>query len=74
MGLGGVSPGQLYIVVLLVVVVPFWQIFKKAGYSPLFSLLMLIPLVNLFMLYILAFVLSASTQAAPLRVDQEGLW
>jgi len=59
MGLGGISPAQLFIVLLLplvIVVVPFWQIFKKAGFSPFFSLLMLIPLVNLIMLFVLAFV------------------
>jgi len=58
MGLGGISPVQLFIVLLLplvLVVVPFWQIFKKAGFSPFLSLLMLIPLVNLIMLFVLAF-------------------
>ena len=39
----------------LVLVIPFWQIFKKAGMSPFLSLLMLAPLVNLVMLYVLAY-------------------
>jgi hypothetical protein len=43
------------LVILLIVVVPFWQIFKKAGFSPLFSLLMPIPLVGFVMIYVLAF-------------------
>ena len=38
-----------------IIVVPFWFIFKKAGFSPFMSLLMIIPFVNLIMLYVLAF-------------------
>ncbi len=38
-----------------VVVIPFWQIFKKAGMAAPLSLLMLLPLVGLIMLYVLAF-------------------
>jgi hypothetical protein len=41
--------------VLLLVGVPFWRIFRKAGFSPPFSLLMPIPLVDLVMIYVLAF-------------------
>ena len=37
------------------VVVPFWFIFSKAGHSSWLSLLMLVPVVNLVMLYFLAF-------------------
>lgn len=36
-------------------VIPYWFIWKKAGFSPWFSLLMFIPIVNLVMLYVLAF-------------------
>ena len=55
--MGGISIWQLLVVVVYVfiVVFPFWHIFKKAGFSPWLSLLMLIPLVNLIMLYVLAF-------------------
>ena len=38
-----------------VFIVPFWFIFKKAGFSPFMSLLMILPGVNLAMLYVLAF-------------------
>lgn len=38
-----------------VIIVPFWQIFKKAGMAPALSFLMVVPLANLVMLYILAF-------------------
>jgi hypothetical protein len=39
----------------LVVLIPFWQIWKKAGFSPLLSILMVIPVVGIVMLYVLAF-------------------
>lgn len=51
-----IAAGLLFIVVLLVVgVVPYWQIFKKAGFAPALSLLALIPLVNIVVLYYVAF-------------------
>jgi hypothetical protein len=40
---------------VILLLIPYWFIWKKAGFSPWFSLLMLIPLVNLIMLYVLAF-------------------
>ena len=43
------------IFVFAIVIIPYWQIFKKAGFAPALSLLMMIPLVNLIMLYVLAF-------------------
>jgi hypothetical protein len=39
----------------LVLIIPFWRMFSKAGYSRWWSLLMLVPLVNLITLYVLAF-------------------
>jgi ATP-dependent Zn protease len=44
-----------YFVLFLLAVPPFWVIFKKAGLQPVFSLLMLVPLVNIAVLYALAF-------------------
>ena len=38
-----------------VLIVPFWFIFSKAGYSRWLSLLLLIPLINVAILYCLAF-------------------
>jgi hypothetical protein len=35
--------------------IPYWQIFKKAGFAPALSLLMWVPLVNLILLYYVAF-------------------
>jgi hypothetical protein len=39
----------------IVVLIPYWFIFKKAGFSPFLALLMLLPLINVVMLYFLAF-------------------
>lgn len=43
------------IIMLVIVIIPYWFIWKKAGFSPWLSLLMFLPLVNLVMLYVLAF-------------------
>ena len=45
----------ILLIAALIVIIPFWRIFSKAGYSGWLSLLMVIPLVNLIMLYFLAF-------------------
>lgn len=50
------APGLLMIAVYAaVVVVPFYQLWKRTGHNGWIALLMLIPLVNLVMLYVLAF-------------------
>lgn len=57
------SPGLLelvsgivtIIIALVIVVLPFWKIFSKAGFSGWLSLLMFIPLANLIMIWYLAF-------------------
>jgi len=43
------------LVMIVIVLVPYWFIWKKAGFSPWLSLLMFIPVLNLVMLYVLAF-------------------
>jgi len=46
----------VFILALFVLMIAIWcQIFKKAGYHPAIGLLMLIPLVNIVMLFVLAF-------------------
>ena len=45
----------LILIGALLWILPFWFIFKKAGFSPWLSLLLFVPLVNLVMIYILAF-------------------
>ncbi len=47
--------GFFAIVIWAIVLIPFWQIFKKAGMSAPLALLMIVPVVNLVMLYVLAF-------------------
>ena len=39
----------------VLIIVPFWLIFSKAGHSKWLSLLMIIPLVNIIAIYYLAF-------------------
>ena len=43
------------VLLLTLVVVPFWRIFTKAGFPGALALLMLIPLVNLALIFFLAF-------------------
>jgi hypothetical protein len=50
----GIGPLQL-LIVAAVIIVPFWQIFSKAGYSGWLSFLVLLPFINLIALYVLAF-------------------
>ena len=48
--------GPVHMLVLgLILIIPFWRLFSNAGYSGWWSLLMVIPLVNLITLYVLAF-------------------
>ena len=47
--------GLIFLVMLPVVVIPYWKIFSKAGFSGWLSLLILLPIVNLIVLYIVAF-------------------
>ena len=50
------SIGPIHMLVLgLILIIPFWRLFSKAGYSGWWSLLIVIPLVNLITLYVLAF-------------------
>jgi ATP-dependent Zn protease len=44
-----------FMLLFLVGVPPFWVIFKKAGFQPILSILMMAPLVNLILLYFVAF-------------------
>ena len=40
---------------MAIMIVPFWQIYKKAGFPPALSFLMIFPFINLIMLYVLGF-------------------
>jgi hypothetical protein len=54
---GAPGPMELLLIFVMasVIVAPFWRIFSKAGFSGALSLLMFIPLVNLVMIFVLAF-------------------
>ncbi len=43
------------LVLVPIIVIPYWKMFSKAGFAGPVSLLMLIPLVNLVTLYVVAF-------------------
>jgi len=42
-------------VALPVFIIPYWKIFSNAGFAGALSLLMIIPLINLIVLYVIAF-------------------
>lgn len=52
-------------VFLVVAILPYWQIFKKAGFAPALSLLIVVPGVNLIVLYVIAF---SDWKSGPARV------
>ncbi len=62
------SPSHLIVISVLMIpilaigIVPYWQILKKAGFAPALSLLMVVPMVNVILLYYVAF-----SQWAPAR-------
>ncbi|HTZ56814.1 MAG TPA: hypothetical protein VMB49_01900 [Acidobacteriaceae bacterium] len=47
--------GFFALVISFLIVIPYWFIFKKAGFTPVLAILMLVPLINVVMLYFLAF-------------------
>jgi hypothetical protein len=57
----------VFIPLSLIVVLPFWQIFKKAGFPAALSLLMAMPFVGLIVLFIVAF-----SEWPALRRSQQG--
>lgn len=46
----------LILTILVIVILPFWFICKKAGFSPWLSLINFVPFGSLILLYVLAFV------------------
>ena len=47
--------GPFWLIGAAIVIIPFWRICQRVGYSPWLSLLMALPLVNLIFIYVLAF-------------------
>jgi hypothetical protein len=54
MGFFGFGP-IMWVIFAIIIIIPFWAIFSKAGYSKWLSVLMAIPIVNIITLYFLAF-------------------
>jgi uncharacterized membrane protein len=52
----------------IVILIPYWRIFAKAGFSPRLSLLMIVPLANIVMLYYLGFKEWPSLEETPKSV------
>ncbi len=44
-----------WVIGIVIVIIPFWKIYAKAGFSKWLSLLMVVPIVNLIVLYVVAF-------------------
>jgi hypothetical protein len=57
--MSGTPMGSFGLVMMLIfavlIILPFWFIFSKAGFPRWLSLLMVVPIVNLIMLYVFAF-------------------
>ncbi len=60
--MGNLGVGELLLIVVLGIIAllalfvwPYWRIFKKAGFSPALSLLMLVSIANIVMIFFLAF-------------------
>ena len=57
----GIGPTELILIVIIsffsiaIVIVPYWKIYSKAGFSGWLSITMIIPLINVVMLFYLAF-------------------
>ncbi len=51
----GFSGLVMFLIMAVLIILPFWFIFSKAGHSKWLSLLMVVPVVNAVMLYFLAF-------------------
>jgi len=45
----------MWLIMAVLIILPFWFIFSKAGYSGWLSLLMVVPIINIVTLYFLAF-------------------
>jgi hypothetical protein len=51
-------PGEAYgpaLFMWVLLIIPFWRIFRKAGFNPALSLLTVIPIANIVVVYYVAF-------------------
>jgi predicted signal transduction protein with EAL and GGDEF domain len=63
-------PELLLLLFGALIVIPFWQILKKAGFKPALSLLMLVPVANLVVLYYAAFATWKNTTSPSQAANQ----
>jgi hypothetical protein len=49
------SYGLVWVIAEIILIIPFWRICRRVGWSPWLSLLLAIPLVNIIFVYVLAF-------------------
>ena len=57
-GRSNMFPGEAMVpglLMWLLLIIPFWKIFGKAGFNPTLSLLTIIPIANLVVIYYIAF-------------------
>lgn len=52
----GLTEITLILATLLIPLIPIWRIVKRIGFTPWISILMVIPLVNIIVLYVVAIV------------------
>jgi hypothetical protein len=52
---GSIMSFVFTLIVGVIMIIPFWKIFSKAGFSPLLAILAAIPIVNLIVFFYLAF-------------------
>jgi hypothetical protein len=55
MNILGVTELIVVVIIAIIILLPLWRICAKAGFSPWLGVLFFIPLVNLVLLYYLAF-------------------
>ena len=54
-GMGGMGHGVFVLFWIAIVLIPCWRIVQKAGFNGAFALLGLIPVVNIVLLWVFAF-------------------
>jgi len=55
MGSLSISHWVFVLIIAVVLIVPFWKIFPRAGWSSYLALLMVVPVLNWILLWVLAF-------------------
>jgi hypothetical protein len=55
--MGTIGSSELILILFIfgIIIIPFWKIFQKAGFSPLLSLLIFVPGINILAIFYLAF-------------------